>query len=128
MGDLSKNFSRSEFRDRRTGELVGPDPELVAVLQRLRDRLGRPLPVLSGYRSPSTNRLVGGARRSQHLVGRAADIPSGLVSHAEARNAGARGIGLSGSWVVHVDVRHGPLATWIYRAKAAVQRRRSRKP
>lgn len=105
MGDLSPNFSRSEFRDRRTGELVGPDPALVEVLQCIRDRIGRPLPVVSGYRSPSTNSLVGGARRSQHLVGKAADVPRGLVPVALAVACGARGIGRRGGWAVHIDVR-----------------------
>lgn len=105
MGDLSPHFDSSEFRDHRDGSLVGPDPELVQVLERLRAIDGRPLPVLSGYRSPATNRLVGGAGRSQHLVGRAADIPAGRFTVAQARAAGARGIGWCHGWVVHVDVR-----------------------
>lgn len=105
MGDLSRNFDAKEFRDRRTGELVGPDAALVAVLQRLRDRIGRPLPIVSGYRSPSSNRLVGGVARSHHLSGRAADIPSGLVTVGQALAAGARGIGRCQGWAVHIDTR-----------------------
>lgn len=85
--------------------VFGPDPELVAILERIRSGIGRPLPIVSGYRSPATNRIVGGAPRSYHLRGRAADIPSGLVTVEQAVAAGARGIGVRKGWVVHVDSR-----------------------
>lgn len=107
VGDLSRNFSRSEFRDKHNGETHEIDPKLIVVLQRLRDRIGRPLPIVSGYRSPATNKLVGGATHSYHLVGKAADIPPSLVRPNEAKTAGAIGIGVCGGWVVHVDVRPG---------------------
>lgn len=108
MGDLSPHFSRSEFIDRHAG-VSGPiDSALVEVLERIRTGIGRPLPVLSGFRTEATNRLVGGARHSQHLVGRAADLPSGLVTVDQARSAGAVGIGVCRGWVVHVDVRRTP--------------------
>ena len=44
------------------------------VLQPLRDMLGMPVVVTSGYRSPEVNKAVGGAPGSQHLRGQAADI------------------------------------------------------
>lgn len=44
------------------------------VLQPLRDYVGGPVSINSGYRSKALNRLVGGAKTSQHLVGEAADI------------------------------------------------------
>ena len=44
------------------------------VLDPLREWYGRPIYVNSGYRSPDLNRLVGGAERSYHLRGMAADI------------------------------------------------------
>lgn len=113
MGDLSPHFSRSEFRDHRTGELIGPDPQLVAVLERLRSLDGRPLRVVSGYRSVGTNTAVGGARNSQHLYGRAADLEPGRFTTAQALAAGARGVGYDrNGWVVHVDVRPGPVVTF----------------
>jgi len=44
------------------------------VLQPLRDKLGKPVIVNSGYRNSQVNRLVGGATNSQHTKGQAADI------------------------------------------------------
>ena len=72
MGDLSRNFSRSEFACPHCGE-VEIDPLLVATLQRIRDRAG-PVVVTSGYRCPVHNEAVGGVKNSQHLYGKAADI------------------------------------------------------
>jgi zinc D-Ala-D-Ala carboxypeptidase len=42
-------------------------------LQPLRDRIGAPLFISSGYRCPEVNRLVGGSATSQHMLGEAAD-------------------------------------------------------
>lgn len=47
---------------------------VTGVLDPVRHDWGSPLIVVSGYRSPEYNRRVGGARWSQHLRGRAADI------------------------------------------------------
>lgn len=75
---------------------------------------GQPLRIVSGYRTEATNRAVGGAENSRHLLGQAADIPSGYATPDQARAAGATGIGISGKWVTHVDVRPGPVVTWRY--------------
>jgi uncharacterized protein YcbK (DUF882 family) len=107
VGDLSAHFSRSEFYQHGTRQLVGPTAELLTVLEAIRHRIGRPLPILSGYRSPQYNRRIGGARNSQHISGRAADFREGLVSPETALAAGAVGVGLCNGWVVHVDVRPG---------------------
>ena len=115
MGDLSPHFSRWEF-DCHDGQIAHPDPELIVRLERLRAVVSArrgvdsPLRVLSGYRDPAYNAKVGGAKDSQHLYNRAADIQSGYATRAEARSVGFRGIGYVGVWAVHVDVRPGPLA------------------
>jgi uncharacterized protein YcbK (DUF882 family) len=114
VGDLSPHFDSSEFVDRRTGDRPVPPDALVAVLERIRALTGRPLVVVSGYRCLVTNRSVGGARESQHTYNRAADIPPGHASVAQALEAGARGVGHRGGSVVHVDVRPGPVAVWEY--------------
>lgn len=44
------------------------------ILDPLRDEMGVPIYVNSGYRCPELNRLIGGSERSQHMRGQAADI------------------------------------------------------
>lgn len=75
---LSKNFSLSEFNSKDGADMppeVFKNVVLVAKnLQVLRDFIGQPISVNSGYRSPAHNKSVGGAKSSQHLLGKAADI------------------------------------------------------
>lgn len=105
VGDLSPHFDSSEFVDRRSGQKKGPPIGLVTRLEALRSRIGRPLPILSGYRTPASNRAVGGARSSRHIRGDAVDIPTGLVTVDQAVADGFTGIGFCGRWVVHLDIR-----------------------
>jgi uncharacterized protein YcbK (DUF882 family) len=75
---LEKNFKLSEFKC-KDGTDVPEDlmeniRELAKNLQVLREHLGLPIKVISGYRSPKYNRRIGGARRSQHMRAKAADI------------------------------------------------------
>ncbi|RZL19750.1 MAG: DUF882 domain-containing protein [Pedobacter sp.] len=76
---LTKNFSSGEF-DCKDGTPV-PEiflsnlKELANNLQVLRDFLKKPITITgSGYRTPSHNKNVGGAPKSQHLTASAADI------------------------------------------------------
>lgn len=80
-GDLSPNFSRQEFNQKRPGhqlplDQVKVDPELVRKLEALRAAIGnKPIKLNSGYRSPEYNRdIARGAKHSQHMHGKAADI------------------------------------------------------
>jgi uncharacterized protein YcbK (DUF882 family) len=75
---LSKNFNSVEF-DCKDGTAVPESlipnlKNLVIQLQILRDALGEPLRVLSGYRTPKHNKAVGGASGSMHLQAKAADL------------------------------------------------------
>jgi len=45
-----------------------------SILDPVREKLGSPIKVNSGYRSPAVNTKIGGAKNSQHLTGEAADI------------------------------------------------------
>lgn len=111
MGDLSEHFSRWEFADRVTGQNRPVSLELVRKLEVVRALMGgRPLRIVSGIRTRSHNAAVGGARNSQHLYGRAADVPYGAVTRTAALKAGFRGIGFQGPYAVHLDVRPGPRA------------------
>ena len=93
MGDISKNFSFSEFEHSRIALENGidnsiPSAEIRAnivsltdcVLQPLRDNLGARTDISSGFRCDALNKLVGGADDSQHKKGEAADVKSPYYS------------------------------------------------
>lgn len=107
MGDLSANFSRSEFRCACCRTVIDIDPNLVMVLQRARNWHGRPLQVVSGYRCARQNARVGGHPASQHRHGRAADVPGHLGTVEQWRAWGAVGIGVRDGRVIHVDTTPG---------------------
>lgn len=44
------------------------------VLEPLRIKLDQPVRITSGYRGPKLNKVIGGAKTSQHMEGKAADI------------------------------------------------------
>lgn len=92
------------------------DKRLVDVLDRIRERLGVPIIVNSGYRCPEHNAEVGGVSDSQHVLGTAADITYDGIDIdrlAEiAEECGADGIGkYYYQDFVHIDVR-GYAARW----------------
>ena len=70
---ISKNFVLSEFESPDTHEVVLV-PFLLECLQKLRDKIGRPIFISSGYRTPEHNKKIKGAKKSYHLKGMAADI------------------------------------------------------
>ena len=72
----SPHFRWAEFACNHCGELLeqGIHPKLIEVLEAVREHFGKPTVINSGYRCPVHNKNVGGARYSQHLYGRAADI------------------------------------------------------
>ena len=55
----------------------------VLVLQPLRDAIGRPVYINSGYRSKRLNARVGGVANSRHLQGKAADIHCDNLDYAK---------------------------------------------
>lgn len=48
--------------------------ELADNMQEIRDTIQASITVNSGYRSPTYNKSIGGAKRSQHLLGMACDF------------------------------------------------------
>jgi uncharacterized protein YcbK (DUF882 family) len=122
--NLTKNFSLAEFAS-RDGSPTPPAvienlKALAEQLQIIRDYVGHPIKVNSGYRSPAYNKAVGGAQNSQHLLGKAADICIAgkdpeilhfaiqeLILKKKIKNGG---LGLYKTFV-HYDIRPGA-ARW----------------
>ncbi len=70
---MTENFTRDEFQCKHCGaNLI--DARLVQRLQVVRDIIGRPITINSGYRCPDHNLAVGGGENSLHVRGMAADI------------------------------------------------------
>lgn len=109
MGDLSKHFSRSEFACHCGCGGSTVDYELLVVLEELRERLKHPIIVVSGYRCSAHNVVVGGARDSQHMQGRAADIksridPAIIYDQLDELYKGKYGMGKYSTFT-HIDTR-----------------------
>ena len=69
------------MRDWRRNEATKMSPELIDILWELKTELGaqKPIHIISGYRSETTNNMLrqtrgGQAQKSQHILGRAADV------------------------------------------------------
>ena len=107
---LSNNFMVSEFACKDGSDVIFIAPELVDVLQKIRDHFGKAVNINSGYRTNFHNNRVGGAKQSQHLYGTAADIyisgvsPEDIAAYSETLLSGTGGIGIYKNFV-HVDVR-----------------------
>ena len=121
---LSENFSLSEFRCNDgtdvPEEYMDNVKKLTENLQILRDIIGKPIIVISGYRSPDYNKKISGVKRSQHMLAKAADI---IIRGMDTRDVAnlikdlikqgkmhSGGVGLYETFV-HYDVR-GRNARW----------------
>ena len=118
MGDLSAHFSRREFACRCSCGFDTVDARLLEVLESVRQHFDVPVTVNSGCRCLEHNKRTGGAPRSQHLVGRAADIvvsgvaPRDVASWLERTYPGQLGIGRYAGFT-HIDSR-STAARWSY--------------
>lgn len=122
---LSENFSVAEVA--RSGDrpftVARIDPRQIICLQKIRDHVGKPVRVSSGYRSFRHNvevyrRLGKEPTRSQHISGRASDVwvegMTGLEIAKAAVDACGPGVAVGlGLHYAHVDVR-GASTTWKY--------------
>jgi hypothetical protein len=113
MGNLSEHFSREEFVCHCGCGRSIIDDRLIAALEAARGIVGAPLHITSGYRCPEHNRRVGGARKSEHMAGLAADVQcSDLAAlyRAAITVPEIKGVGIylrAGGWI-HLDVRERP--------------------
>jgi hypothetical protein len=111
-GEATRNGARIPANATIARDIV----TLARELQRARNQIGRPFRVNSWYRPPDVNAAVGGASRSQHLFGRAADLQVAGLSGRAVANAvfpwwnGGIGIYSNLPNVVHLDT--GPRRYW----------------
>ncbi len=127
---LTENFLVSEFRDpiafsRNHFTLI--HPSLIVLMQQLRDDIGKPITITSGFRIDLVNIRVGGAPKSYHTMGYAADWTADIDLEAwwetmtSLKNSKVRYDLVGGAAYysvhnyIHVDVRGRPgdkLVTW----------------
>ena len=104
------NFKVREFACQDGSDPVFIAPELVKILQKIRNHFGKPVTINSGYRTAAHNKKVGGSTYSQHQYGLAADIvvsgvdPKKVAAYVETLMPSKGGIGIYKAFV-HVDVR-----------------------
>jgi zinc D-Ala-D-Ala carboxypeptidase len=93
---------------------------LILRLDSIRQKIGRPMRVVSGYRTQDRNKLVGGVDSSAHVRGYAADIAASnskdrmlLVDYALKEGISRIGVGAA---FVHLDVDPAlpPFVLWLY--------------
>ena len=127
-GNVTEHFKWSEFAchdgSQVPNEYRANTKKLCQNLEILREALGgKSISVTSGYRSPSYNKKIDGAPKSQHMYGSAADIKVSGVSPAKVREK-IKELGKSGKIFkgglgkydsfTHYDVRGsgGSFTTW----------------
>lgn len=115
---LSPHFRVREFHSKHDpSDIVNVDERLLTLLENIRNHVGKPVHLNSGYRSPEYNAMLKNASpRSQHCHGKAADIwvegvtPKQIADIAECYLGSSGGIGIYKTFT-HVDVRAG-CARW----------------
>ena len=122
---VSENFKLKEFvvKDGKVQEYARISPLLIDGLQKLRDRVKKPVIVTSGYRSRGRQlELIKeekeASKKSRHMSGDAADITVGGYSGEELAKMARElfpnaGIGVGKSYI-HLDFR-GKRADWTYK-------------
>ena len=121
MGNLSKNFDRSEFEchgENCCDHSAPISDDLIYGLQELRDKIDAPIHVNCGFRCNRHNKKISHAENSMHTLGLAADIWSpaktsrALADMAETIGVFQRGgIGIYKNFI-HVDVRKTGKGRW----------------
>ena len=110
MGDISRNFSRSEFACQCGCGFATADIKLVHLLENIRSHFKTPITITSAARCPDHNKAVGGVKTSKHLQGIACDIqvesvkPYDVYCFVDGYAPNSYGVGFYESFT-HIDVR-----------------------
>ena len=110
---LSEHFTLGEMACKDGSDTVLVNPDLIRMLERLREYVGGSITINSGYRTAAYNKKIGGASLSQHVKGNAADITvkangriiPGKMICCLCQYLGFKGIGYISPTSVHVDMR-----------------------
>lgn len=111
MANLTKNFTVAEMACPHCGLCLMQD-DFMARLQGLRDALGAPITVTSGYRCPTHNKSIGGAKESFHTRGMAADLRAEDMEELEMKALMFFPVVIKGPNFIHCDT--GPKRHWRY--------------
>jgi uncharacterized protein YcbK (DUF882 family) len=131
MTQLTPHFTLDEFKCHDgtavPADLVPNCLRLATELEKLRETLGKPIAIMSGYRSPAYNKRVGGADKSEHMQAAAADIivtglsplqvQDAILTLIKAGTMYNGGVGIYDGWV-HYDVG-GKGRRWDFRRTKA---------
>jgi zinc D-Ala-D-Ala carboxypeptidase len=71
---LSRSFKLWEFQSKDGSDTVMIHPMIIVAMQSIRDEIGVPLFVNSGFRTVEHNKNVGGSANSLHMYGMAVDL------------------------------------------------------
>ena len=109
---LSPHFTVKEFACHDGSDTVLIDDRLVTLLEKIRDRFGKPIHINSAYRTAKYNAKIGGVSNSYHVKGMAADIVvQGIPAKRVAQYAETLGCGGIGWYearnFTHIDTRSG---------------------
>lgn len=123
---LSKHFTLAEFCKSQTAirkniDNTPTDPRVidalkalcVNVLEPIRLQFG-PVIINSGYRGSQLNRAIGGATKSQHLTGHAADIEIPGMSNLKLAKWITKYLNFDQVILEFWDPAEGPMSGWVH--------------
>ena len=118
---ISEHFGVWEFKCKDNSRVIVLDKALVELLEKVRAHFKRPVIINSGYRTVQYNsRLPNSSPKSQHTLGKAADIrvtgvsPVNVYAYLNQLYPNSHGLGIYNTFV-HVDVREKK-SRWDYRS------------
>lgn len=106
----TSNKKYKELNLREAQKQIGKMYMLAGFAERVREIVGAPLIITSGYRCPGLNKAVGGANTSQHKLGEAIDFKC----HRYTNEQLACKIAASDLKFQQLIIEHSGAATWVH--------------